>query len=56
MVHANAVAVRLVHQIVNVWDAPIGLQTKAGIKKGHAKITGEKTNYLSDKGRLGTTV
>uniref|UniRef100_A0A7S4LFQ5 Uncharacterized protein n=1 Tax=Eutreptiella gymnastica TaxID=73025 RepID=A0A7S4LFQ5_9EUGL len=42
--------------IVNVWDAPIGLQTKAGIKKGHAKITGEKTNYLSDKGRLGTTV
>lgn len=42
--------------IVNVWSAPAGLQTKAGVMDGTNRITGARTTFMSDKGRLGTTV
>jgi hypothetical protein len=42
--------------IVNVWDHPACLQTKAGVCVGYSRVTGERTTYLSDKGRLETTI
>eukprot|EP01006_Ploeotia_vitrea_P064052 TRINITY_DN86826_c0_g1_i1.p1 TRINITY_DN86826_c0_g1~~TRINITY_DN86826_c0_g1_i1.p1 ORF type:complete len:310 (-),score=37.31 TRINITY_DN86826_c0_g1_i1:145-1074(-) len=42
--------------VVNVWDHPACLQSKAGVVKGRSKISGEDTMWMSDKGRLGTTV
>merc|ERR1711976_328409 len=39
--------------VVNVWDHPACLQSKAGVVKGVAD-TGENGTFMSDKGRLGS--
>eukprot|EP00667_Euglena_gracilis_P015857 EG_transcript_16541 len=42
--------------IVNVWDPPAGLQTKAGVRAGIDGTTGARGTVLCDAGRLGTTM
>eukprot|EP00993_Chasmostoma_nieuportense_P001967 NODE_2801_length_1087_cov_67.769792_g2671_i0.p1 GENE.NODE_2801_length_1087_cov_67.769792_g2671_i0~~NODE_2801_length_1087_cov_67.769792_g2671_i0.p1 ORF type:complete len:339 (+),score=45.93 NODE_2801_length_1087_cov_67.769792_g2671_i0:43-1017(+) len=55
-IYTSVSRVKPCHPVVNVWDSPAGLQTRGGVKVGHSKISGEKVNFVSDVGRLGTTV
>jgi hypothetical protein len=41
--------------VVNVWEAPAGLQTKAGVRSIADHPTGRPVTALTEVGRLGTT-
>jgi len=42
--------------VVNVWEAPAGLQTKAGVRSIADHPTGHPVTALTEVGRLGTTL
>eukprot|EP00996_Jenningsia_fusiforme_P001679 NODE_2548_length_1172_cov_62.523598_g2329_i0.p1 GENE.NODE_2548_length_1172_cov_62.523598_g2329_i0~~NODE_2548_length_1172_cov_62.523598_g2329_i0.p1 ORF type:complete len:300 (+),score=33.96 NODE_2548_length_1172_cov_62.523598_g2329_i0:157-1056(+) len=55
-IYTQVVRVKPTMPVVNVWDAPAGLQTKGAVRTGTNVVTKERNTYLSDKGRLGTTL